>query len=588
MKAMKTTMNATKWLVLGCLALSLAACGDNGPTLLADDAYAGSRADGSAGALPGAGVMTLQLVNPNASFEAGTSQALEVRLVHSSTGVFVPEQNINFSVVTAAGAGTSLSSAGAITNGSGVAKVDLRMGPIAGQTTIRAEHPKATPLDIHVDVTAATAGSVRVDITNPSSAPVTLSPYRATFYDSAAVKCEHVAARVRLPEPLVAATGPNSPLEQQGLPATNRYTVVVDALGDTGISLAQGCVQDVQVIAGNSTSTQVTLELVPMQPSGEFEVTSTWDFSEAIASQNAATNALIRVIEFLANPGEAIYDMVLDQVEDIVGINPDLLLDIAGVKDRLIDYINTQLFKHVGIETYSAMAADLSSMLNQLQVKSALTIDKTDPTTNQFTGREEWTEVTVFWTWKCEESNGPECGKHVIDLAEDGLGGVSYEWTGRVDGYDELVVESYQATIDTGAILLFLLENVMLPKLTNGNAHSIEEAITHFVDCDTLARKVTRGDELCDPTGIFCIGTSGVASACNAATGKVAEWIADPIRDISTPVDMMLSGRAKLQDGTSNGVADLMTDGLTEGRISSSGEPIRVEWTAARPVAPRP
>lgn len=568
-------------LTLLLAALSVVACGGSDPELISSAGGAGARTDAD-----GARTGVLYLESAEAgplSAEAGTSKSVRVVLRHSGTHNLVDAQAITFSVVQAADQQTTLSASSAVTDEMGVAAVDLRLGPMAGSVTVRAEHPQAAPLDLSLGVTEATAGTIRVDIQNPGNAPVQLSPYRVSWFDSATFRCAAAKPRTRLPEAILSATAPTSdPVVQQGFPADKKYTVVVEALGNGGIALAQGCQEDVTVFAGTTTTTLVQLSMVPIQPSGTFVTTGTWDFSEALASQNDATGMVINVIEFMANPGDAIYNAVIDEVEDAVGISIDLLLDIAGIKERIVDYINQQIFRFANLETFVAISADLSTMLNSLEVESELTIDKTDADFG-FTGQEHWKKVTVHWTWKCEQRQSADCGVHVIDVERDGLGAVSYAWTGRVDGYDQLVIDSHEAQVDTGALLLFLLENVILPDVTGGNAHSIEEALSYWIDCTTLAQRATQGRQLCDPTGFFCVGANAVDFACEAAVGELAEYIASPIADGSNTVDIQLSGTARLVDAASNGVADEIADGRTNGILNGTGEPVTVGWTAARP-----
>lgn len=566
--------------LLFLLILLLVACG-NDPALLDDGGSSAGRSSGGGGSLHD-GALRLEAVGGAVTTPAGTSASIGVRLIHGRTQQLVDGETVLFSLPDAL-PGSSISSLSAITDADGVAAVDLRAGITPGQVVVRAEHPEAAPLEIVVAITAPNGGALRVDVSEPANAPVHLPPYRVSTFDSAALRCDAVRPRERLPEALAVAQGdvPNQPIMQEGLPSELRYTVVVEAMGQGALPLALGCADQLVVRPGDVTATRVQLELIGIKPSGDFTVTGTWDFSEAVASQSGATSVLVNVIEFMANPGEAVYGIVLDEVEDAVGVSLDLILDIVGVRERVIDTINDQLFRHAGVETFVAVAADLDTMLNELQVTSALTIDKTDGDLN-FIGKERWTHITVKSSWQCEEDPSPTCADTTIDVERDGFGEVSYDWTGRVEGYDRLVIESHAVQVDTGALLLFILENEILPALTRGNAHSVEEAVGSLINCQTIARRATQGRDLCDPSGIFCIGQAGVEAACEAGIAALTEQLVAPIRDASNVVDLQLAGTATLRDLDSDGLVDAIEDGETLGTLNNTNEPVVVEWEAAR------
>lgn len=514
--------------------------------------------------------------------EATWSVPLRVRLKDANY-VGVPNQSVTFQIKASPGDASTLSALTAVTDEAGSASVDLRLGPLSGDAIVTVSHPESAPLDMYVTVGEATTGTMRVDIHDPGNAPVELAPYRVQFFEQTTFDCSQYVPRRSAAEALmeVHVADTTQPAVQSGFGPNTQFTAVAEALGQGGMTLAGGCIDGLTVNPGETKVVDVWLAMVPIAPSGTYEVESTWDISEAIASQNGTAGAMIRVIEFMANPGQAIYDIVLEEVEDAVGFGLDLLLDIAGIKDRMIDYINEQLNRSASVQTFSAISADLSTMLNTLNVSSQLTIAKTDNDFN-FTGHEEWTSVEVSWTWRCAQSQTAGCETHEVDLTNNGgaAGAVSYDWTGQVQTYDHLVIESHQAQIDIGRLQLFLLEQVILPDITNGQANSIAEAIVYWIDCNALASRALQGAEVCDPTGFFCAGEDEAAIACEFALGELADYVTQPLEGLTSNLDIELAGTAKLVDGDSNGITDQIDDGNTTGQLSGSSEPVVVEWSA--------
>lgn len=556
------------------------ACGGKDPALL--DADGEQRAGGAGGGLASLGGMTLESADPlPLQAEATWSLPIRVRVLDTASGAPVVGELVQFEITTAPDPDASLSALSTMTSESGEAVIDLRLGRTTGEAIVTARHLDAAPLDVRVAIGEPTTGTIRVDIRDPGNAPVTLPPYRVAFHAQAELDCATYTPRTRQPEPLAEKHSPDrQPVLQSGFPPSQPFTVVVEAMGSGGLALASGCMDGLSVTPGATQLADIQLAMVPVSPSGVYDVESVWDISEAVASMNGATGALVRVIEFMANPGQAIYDIVLEQIEDAVGFNLELLLDIAGINDRAINYINTQFNRSATVATFSAISADLSTMLNELRVSSRLTIAKTDREFN-FTGHEEWTAVEVAWTWKCEDRQAAGCESHRVDLTEAGgaAGAISYDWTGRVDDYADLVIDAHAVQIDIGRLQLYLLEQVILPELTNGRATSLAEAAAHWIDCGALAQRALQGQEMCDPTGFFCVGPPEAASVCEDAIEFLAEQVTRPLRDLDATLQMQMNGRATLVDGAGAGIAAQIDDGLTTGTVAGASEPVRVEWS---------
>ncbi len=572
----------TPHLFIVFLALTLAACGGKKAELLSTDGQ-NFADDGSGSDGPGARKeLYIEAVDAMPiQAEATWSVPLKVRLKNSLTTRGVAGQNVQFTIKNAPDAST-LSSLSAITDEEGNALVDLRLGPLAGEAIVTVSHHQSSSLDIPLVIGEPTTGTLRVDIRAPGNAPVALSPFRVAFFEQSTLNCATYVPRTPQPAPLMEAHVPDTAqaVHQSGFAPNKQFTVIAEALGSGGLTLAGGCVEGLSVNPGETKVADVQLVMVPVSPSGAYNVESTWDISEAVASQNGTAGTLIRVIEFMANPGQAIYDIVIDEVEDAIGFGIDLLLDISGIKRRMVDYINGQVNRSATAATFSAISADLSTMLNNLKVSSHLTISKTDNDFN-FTGHEEWTSLEVSWTWRCQNRQTTGCETQEVDLTEAGAeaGVVAYDWTGRVDNYDGLVIDAQATQIDIGRLQLYLLEQVILPDITNNRAHSVGEAVAYWVDCNALAQRALQGQEVCDPTGFFCAGQPEAAAACEAAIGYLAGYVTQPLEDFSATLDLDLSGRATLVDGDGNGFADQIDEGVTTGQLAGSTEPVRVEWS---------
>ena len=575
-------MNTRIAITILCV-LTLAACGGKESGLVVTDGEYRGGEEGMTGDPTGGMQFFLESMDAlPMQAEATWSVPLRVRVLDSASRIPVSLQPVTFELLQSPGNTATLSALSSATNASGEATIDLRLGAMAGEATIRVNHGQALPLDIHVMIGEPTTGNVTVQFHDPGNSPVDLPPYRVAVYDQSLVSCASYVPRQRLPDVIAESHVPAvQNVTHSGLAPGINHTVIVEAVGSGAMTLASGCADGISVTPGQTVVADVRLDLVPINPSGTYDVESTWDLSEAVATQNGTAATAVRIIEFMADPGQAIYDIVLEEVEDAVGFGLDLLLDIAGVKDRMIDYINGQLNRSASAATFSAISSDLNTMLNELKVSSRLTVEKAD-TDFSFNGREEWTAVEVSWTWRCTDRNAAGCESQVVDLTGTGAqaGAVSYDWTGQVDNYSDLRIDSHEAQIDIGRLQLYLLEQVILPDLTNGQANSIGEAVAYWIDCDALANAALNGSEICDPTGIFCAGPPEAAVACEFALTQLGDYLAEPLQEIDVKLDIQLAGTATLVDGDANSVTDQIDDGATTGALAGSTEPVTVQWSA--------
>lgn len=568
--------------------LFLAACGADEPTTAAPVVIEDERPEEPAPE-PLEYAMVLEAVDElPLTGSAMMTIPVTVSLRDALTGAPAPEEMIGFEVGRSPSSETSLSASTAVTNAEGLTSVSLRLGSYSGTAVVEVTHPEAAPLRMEVHISEPRFGAISVDVINPSPLPIDISPYRVSFIEGEVMTCAEFVPRRRLPEPVAIANAGdvNQPIVQEGF-AQGEYTVIAEALGSAGAALATGCADGVVVTAGDTTRTRVPLEMLPISPSGVYEVNGVWDISEAVASANSTSGTLVNVIEFMANPGAGLYDLVITEIEDAVDFPIAIILGITGIRQQIVDFINAQLFQFEGVETFVAVAGDLSDMLNELDVQSILTIRKTDDDYN-FVGHEEWSQLTVHWTWQCQNNPAPDCGEYIVDLQGDGAAAaaVSYEWTGHVDGYDQLVIDSHEAHFDIGRLQLYLLEQVMLPQLTGGNADSLDEALAYWVDCDGLAQQALAGNDFCDPTGTLCLGETLIEAACTTALAEVADWITQPLLNQPVLVDIALSGHGRLRDVSANSFADQIREGYTTGTVVGSTEPVTVSWTADRIEAP--
>lgn len=513
----------------------------------------------------------------------GETIGIAVRLTEVDGGDVVSGESIAFEVVQTLDTETAILQTPMVSDAEGHATAQLHLGSeTTGSAVVRVSHPAAQAVDIEVVVAGPQVGTIRVDIIEPSTPP-NLDPFRIQVFPANAFACSDYRPRhhigVNATRAVEVPTADPVDLENF-TPAS--YTVLGEALGAGGLVLAGGCVDAVNVVAGQTVAIAIPLTLYPISPTGVYEVNGNWDISQVVSSSNQTAGTLVGVIEFMANPGQSIFDLVMTEIEEAVDLPLIDFFNYSGFTARITQTINNWLFRWAPIAAFSAVASDLNDMLHNLQVTSILEITKTNVDA-EFLGREYWSELTIDWTWRCQlDPTIPNCDQYTVDLQDTGAqaAAVQFEWTGYVDGYDRLSINSHQVSFDIGRLQMYLLNEVILPDLTGGAANSLAGALQYWVDCPGLAANAVGNNDVC--LGPFCLGETLIEGACNAAMAAVADFVIGPIEGQDVIADLELSASALLVDLQPDGLADELRQGQTDGVRASSTEEVHATWSAVR------
>jgi hypothetical protein len=226
-----------------------------------------------------------------------------------------------------------------------------------------------------------------------------------------------------------------------------------------------------------------------------------------------------------------------------------------------------------------------------LEVHSELTIGKLG-SDYEFRGTDNWLGVTLYWRWNCDQNSPPDCG--AIDLVADAngqlgsLGVVSSEWTGRVAAYNQLQIDQHPQTLRYGRLIMYILNDVIIPELTDGNANSLSDAFAYWIGCGSLASSITGSDGEIGALGAT-ITDDQIENFCTNAVSTVFGFADLIVNNLEFDLGMRIGGEATMIETTSDGFVDLMEDGTYNGYIQSTdantsgqGSPIEATWSAER------
>lgn len=484
----------------------------------------------------------------------------------------------------------SLSVRNLYTDSDGSATVDAMLGTEEGAWTVRANNSSSNAVDFQVVAGAAEAGTVEVTPVNASPTLMTLSDIDVRIYRESHFECEYFQPLGpqdddTLGEEFTQFTDNTVTFDNLG--TSNRYVVTAVARGDQGQVAAGGCVSSVIVEHDKVTDVEVLLQLVPLNPTGTYSVLSNWDFTEALAESGPAGSVIVRVLDIFENPGEAIYSEIIELIATFVGglisetINT--FLSLTGLDDTFQNMINDFIDGNDGLSQVRDAGRDLRDVVADLEVHSELSIGKL-ASDFEFRGQDNWLGITMYWTWGCEESDGPDCGAIELKADDDGefseLGVLSSDWTGRVAAYNQLHIDQHTVSLRYGRLIMYALNDVILPTVTDDNANSMSEAFSYWFGCDSLVDSLIPDGEVC--AAGYCLAASTVEDACETAVSAVFGFADLLIDNLEFDMGLRLGGEGRLIEETSDGLVDRINEGIFSGYIedSSDGTPTTSSFDA--------
>ncbi len=522
---------------------------------------------------------------------------LRVYLYDRSTDEPVSERPVSFEVVGADDdpSAPSLASLTVYTEENGSATVNLVFGTEVGQWTVRASNPSSNDVEFEVTSVPTEAGDIEVALVNTAPSIMTLSDIDVRLYRTNQFDCGQYAPYGPQNDQTIAedvAPFTEDYVTFENLSTRNRYVVTAVARGEQGQIAAGACLDNLTVQHESTTKAELLLQLVPLNPTGRYDVLSHWDFTEALAESGPAGSVIVRVLDIFENPGQAIYDEIINLIGNLVGgiisATFDTFLQWTGLDQTFQNFINDFIAGSEGLSQVWAAGQDLRDVVANLEVHSELSIGKL-ASDFEFRGRDNWLGITLYWTWGCEPADGPDCG--AIELKADGdgefaeLGVLSSDWTGRVAAYNQLHIDQHTVSLRYGRLILYVLNDVLLPAVTDGNANSMSEAFSYWFGCDSIANSIIPDGEICAAN--YCLEASTVEDFCETAVSTVFGFADILINNLEFDMGLRLGGEGLLVEETSDGLVDRIDDGKFDGVIedgegSSTSSSFSATWVGER------
>lgn len=536
----------------------------------------------------------------NYSVDVGKQIKLGVYLYSKSTGAPVISQTIEYEIVQGQESG-QLAAKRNSTGDDGLSEMTFQARDVAGAVKVKASHPLANDIVFDVSVLAASTSDIRVNLVNTNPTILGLKDVDVRLYPGVGYSCNEFLPLRQQTEPLELKQVPTVSQEVNfgGLNPNKKYIVTAIARGqEYGQLAASGCVEDIRLSPDETTEVEIGLVLIPLNPVGRYEATSYWDFSQAVADSGPIGATILRVLNIFQNPGQAIYDEIINLINYAVGgiISGaiDTFLDVTNLDQQFKDLINNAIENNDALRRVRDAGRDVRDVIANLQVTSLLNIGKVN-SSYEFSGTDNWLGVTVYWRWNCPENAPPECG--AIPLLVDGAGDVadlgvlSSQWDGRVVAYDELQIDQHPLTLRYGRLIIYILNEIIIPELTDGNASSLSEAFGYWIGCGSIAEGITGSDREACALGA-CVYADDIENFCNSAISTVFGFADAYVRTLEFDIGITVGGEATMIEEDSDGFVDRIENGTYEGFMSTAGSgsnnqgasasPISATWSAVR------
>ena len=568
------TGNSTRWLShfasLALLAVVAAGCFTGEPEYHLDDAVEPG-ADGDGPRAPGS-----QGDDYTLEAATGTDHALYAESsVEVGAQLFdgddepVQDQMVDFEIIDADDADdTDLGAGATATDDEGIATNDVRAGEEPGDVTVRASHPRSEEtVDFQVSITTVPPGHLEIGVDYEEADRFELATIEVDMWRTNTLSCaQFTPTSDPGEEPMFdddLATHDETTLAED-LNADDTYTVAAAGIGPQDQISAHGCIDGVEIEGDETTQVDVPIDLFELMPIGVYDVTSTWDFTEALQAGGPIGQSVADVLDWVSDPGQAAADylagLAVDWVCDEYGtVSSECGSAMAAestIADEAADFLNDAISSIPGISDLLDIGQSLVDTVENAKVDSILTIEGKTVGEDELAGQDIWNAVTFEWG-DCD-SDPDGCEEIELGLDDStNFGVVQADWDGRLYDYDQLEIDPHDMVVPYGEFMLYILQEHLIPAITGGEANSIGGAFDELL-CSNLGSFSFMG---------FTIDASTIQDYCTTAF-STAGIIADSyLAGLEYDIDLAISGEGHMIDLESNGDVDLIDDGIFYGEL---------------------
>ncbi|MCB9528055.1 MAG: hypothetical protein H6701_06605 [Myxococcales bacterium] len=518
-------------------------------------------------------------------------------LLFNTLGEPVEGLQVEFTIEDAPpGAPGQLSSRRAVTGRDGAASVDFVAPDTVGTHTVRVRGPAPRPALFTIDVVDLPTGSVRISF-EPDGLVAIGNIELYLIPDTGWCEDPYYLAPPMEPFETRNVEWVGDTVDVGPLLAGTRFAVVARGRTvDDHMLAAGGCVGDLRIRDGERVDVQVVLNTLPLNPAGVYQVDNNLDFTDAIPG--TLGDVIRALVQFFGDQHHEreIASLIFDQVErlarDAAGAIGALIVDLVRgwVEDDLNEIINDYIDQDAPqwVRDFFTIGSDLISVVSSTEVISHIRLNK-PRRDGTFLGSQNWVGMAFYWRLPCDGNPDPECGRHAFtmdDLA-DGSSGIELvfgQFEGRVHSRDQGVIYSHTLDLQYGRLILFVLNNLILPEIAGG-AHNITDALVNLANCPAFADGITGGRDHLRLGGINIVSRDTIEGWCSGIMNVVGDTASAILGRLRIDTRMTLEGEMTFVEEDDDLVVDRIIDGRWTGIIRTNedeGPPFEGWFEGAR------
>jgi hypothetical protein len=469
----------------------------------------------------------------------------------------------------------------AMTDKDGVAYLELRAGTL-GDTlyTVELSGQRAEPVYLEVLVKNPPSGNLRVNLQYNGAVPVNSINLRVVkgFFSCTQFNAVNPWTAGLVGQKTVAGLASKPVFED--LPVAGNFVLFATAKGPTGHLTAAGCVDAIHVLPDDQAEfTDVTLNLylLYLQSTGKYDTVNKFNFTGAIPGQ--AGQVVTLVVTVFTNPGKIVVDLVKTGISQVISpLITDLVFSLF--EDELAKLVSKWLLNWEPLSGFFTVGEDLIQIVNNLELHSELNLTEKGAA-QVVQGVQAWKGLRLYWRTGCPPEGDPgfvDCAAHDfsledLDNTDFPLDLVSGVFSGAVANFDQLVIESHVIELNYGKLILFVLNKMILPKVSSYD--SLSELLHSLVNCEAIGNGFA-GDVL-EKIGV---GRQVVINFCNDAENWIISPVEGWISSLAADSNLRLQGKCTLVDDNDDLFVDRLTSGQWWGKVETgSGEAKPFEGT---------
>ncbi len=374
-----------------------------------------------------------------------------------------------------------------------------------------------------------------------------------------------------------------------GLAGGSHFTLVATAKSPAGALAAAGCRDGVFVVANEKTPTSLQLHLLPLNPTGNYDVDNFFDFTNTLGELGTVGEVIQGIVTLFNDPGKFLIDQIKTLVKQFIG---ELITDLAFslFEDALADVITDWVLNDSPdwVQDFFTVGDDLTQIVDNLHLQSVLKISKLH-NDYYFQGIQFWNGIVLTWKLGCEPDDPPDCGEMTFSM--DDFGDTQFpqdiiegKFTGSVVNYDQLFIDQHTIQISYGKLILFVLNEVILKSITGEN--NLKDAVLSFVNCPSIAAAIE--NDILDAIGL---PEDKLAKFCESTVGLLMAPLEAFIANLALDSQLRLSGQCTLLETDDDLIVDELIDGKYSGMVeieAGAGPPFSGTFSGVRQPMQQP